>query len=577
MTAIILAAGVGKRLHGATGGRPKCLVEIGGKSLLLRLLESLVATGVGDVIVVTGFGDEAVRAAIGAGPSGVRLRWIRNPRFTEGAILSLWSAEQALDGPALVMDADVLCPTAMLARLVHSPHENCFLLDAASPNTGEEQMLLVRDGRVRNIVRGGAPGYELAGESIGFLKLGVPAARLLRQLLEARIARGDTGIEHEEVYPDLLARVDVGYERVDGMPWTEIDFVEDITRAENEILPKIQAAEPPPVQVVMQLATGVWTAQALWAAACFGVADHLAAGPKTREDLAAATGTLAGPLYRVLRALASLGVFTELADGRFANTPASEFLRGDVPGSVRDYVRFCGRPWHIAAFGEMLHSLRTGKPTAEKVVGTNIWEFLSRNAEESQIFNAAMTSIITDTAAAVRDAYDFGGVRRLVDVGGGHGFLLGTVLAGNPHLHGVLFDQPEVAKGAAPTFERLGVRNRVTIVGGDFFREVPRGDAYVMSHIIHDWDDEHCLRILRSIARAAEPGARLLLAETVIPAGNAPSFGKLLDLEMLVLPGGVERTEAEYAALLRAGGFRLTRVLPTRSVSHVVEAVVERA
>ncbi len=577
MTAIILAAGVGKRLHGATGGRPKCLVEIGGKSLLLRLLESLVATGVADVIVVAGFGDDAVRAAIGAGPPGVRLRWVRNPRFHEGAILSLWSAEQALDGPVLVMDADVLCPTAMLALLVQSPHENCFLMDAASPNTGEEQMLLVRDGRVRNIVRGGAPGYELAGESVGFLKLGAPAARLLRQLLEARIAKGDTGIEHEEVYPDLLSSVDVGFERVDGMPWTEIDFVEDIMRAESEVMPKVQAAEPPAVQVVMQLTMGVWTAQALWAAACLGVADHLAAGPKTRAELATATGTLATPLYRVLRALASLGVFTELPDGRFANTPASEFLRAGVPGSVRDFVRFCGQPWHIASFGELLHCLRTGKPSAERVVGANIWEFMSRNPEQAQIFNSAMTSIIADTATAVRDAYDFTGIRRLVDVGGGHGFLLATVLAANPHLHGVLFDQPEVAKGAAPTFERLGVRNRATIVGGDFFREVPRGDGYVMSHIIHDWDDEQCLAILRSIARSAEPGAKLLLAETVIPAGNAPSFGKILDLEMLALPGGVERTEAEYGALLQAGGFRLTRVLPTRSVSHVVEAVLERA
>lgn len=240
MTAIILAAGVGKRLLEASRGRPKCLIEVGGRSLVLRLLEGLAASGVQDVVVVTGFGAEVLRAAVGAGLDGLRVRFVHNPRFREGAILSLHTAREALGGPALVMDADVLCPTAMLARLVHSPHPNCFLLDATSGNTGEEQMLLVREGRVLDIVRGGAPGYELSGESVGFLKLSAEGARLLRTLLEARVAAGDTGIEHEQVYPDLLARIPVGFERVDDLPWTEIDFPEDIVRAEREILPRIE-------------------------------------------------------------------------------------------------------------------------------------------------------------------------------------------------------------------------------------------------------------------------------------------------------------------------------------------------
>jgi choline kinase len=237
VTAILLAAGVGKRLLGATGGRPKCLLEIGGRSLLARLLDGLAAAGVRDAVVVTGFGDEAVRAALGEGPAGVRFAF--NPRFREGAILSLWTARDALDGPVLIMDADVLCSTAMLERLVRSPHPNCFLMDASVEVTGEEQMLLVRDGAVRDIVRGGAPGFELAGESVGFLKLDAAAARLLRTLLEDRVAAGDTGIEHEELYPALLAGVRVGWERVDGMPWTEIDFPEDIARAEREVLPRL--------------------------------------------------------------------------------------------------------------------------------------------------------------------------------------------------------------------------------------------------------------------------------------------------------------------------------------------------
>jgi choline kinase len=171
----------------------------------------------------------------------MRLRWVFNPRYREGAILSLWAARDALDGPVLVMDADVLCPPAMLARLVGSPQENCFLLDAAAERTGEEQMLLVRDGRVRGIVRGGAPGYELTGESVGFLRLSGAAARLLRELLAERVAAGETGIEHEEVYPELLARVPVGFERVDDLPWIEVDFPADVERAARDVLPRIEA------------------------------------------------------------------------------------------------------------------------------------------------------------------------------------------------------------------------------------------------------------------------------------------------------------------------------------------------
>ena len=241
MTAIILAAGVGKRLLAASGGRPKCLVEIGGKSLLVRLIDNLGEAGVRDAVVVTGFGADAVQSAVGTAVGGVRVRCIVNPRYREGAILSLWAARDWLSGPVVVMDADVLCPAEMLRRLVGSPQPNCFLLDASVVATGEEQMLLTTKGRVRAIVRGGAPGYELAGESVGFLKLSAAAASLLRDLLAERVARGDTGIEHEEVYPDLLAHISVGFERIDGMPWTEIDFPEDIDRAVREILPRIES------------------------------------------------------------------------------------------------------------------------------------------------------------------------------------------------------------------------------------------------------------------------------------------------------------------------------------------------
>jgi len=244
MTAIVLAAGVGKRLHAASGGRPKCLIEIGGRSLLARLLAGLAAAGVRDAVVVTGFGAEAVESTVAARASGdIRVRCVQNPRYTEGAILSLFAARDVLRaGPALVMDADVLCAQALLDRLVRSPQPNCFLLDGSVAVTGEEQMLLVRGRRVHDIVRGGAPGFELQGESVGFLKLSADAAALLETLLARKVAAGQTGIEHEEVYPDLLARVEVGFERVDGLPWTEIDFPEDVERAEREILPRLGEA-----------------------------------------------------------------------------------------------------------------------------------------------------------------------------------------------------------------------------------------------------------------------------------------------------------------------------------------------
>lgn len=236
MTAIILAAGVGKRLAETLGGRPKCLVEIGGRSLLTRLVDGLRQVGVTSIVVVTGHGAEAVRLAL----AGTDVSCLFNPRFREGAILSLWTARDHLEGPALVMDADVLCPVSMLRRLVESPHENCVLMDAAAPSTGEEQMLLVRDGRVRDIVRGGAPGWELAGESVGFLKVGARGAAILRRLLEERVAAGETDIEHEQVYPALFERVAVGVERVDGEPWIEIDFPDDVRDAEARILPRLE-------------------------------------------------------------------------------------------------------------------------------------------------------------------------------------------------------------------------------------------------------------------------------------------------------------------------------------------------
>ncbi|GIW42236.1 MAG: hypothetical protein KatS3mg076_2813 [Candidatus Binatia bacterium] len=243
MTAIVLGAGVGRRLRELTGGRPKCLLRFGGRSLLRRLLESLGRAGVDRAAVVVGAGADEIRAELRDWAGPPRVFFVENPDYERGAILSLWAAREFFDDAILVMDADVLCPVAMVRRLVESPRENCFLLDGRVRSTGEEQMLMASGGRVLDISRRPEPGYETYGESVGFLKLSRDAARTLRAVLEDEIARGRLDIEHEEAYPRLLRAVPVGYERVDDLPWTEIDFPEDVRRAREEILPLVEALD----------------------------------------------------------------------------------------------------------------------------------------------------------------------------------------------------------------------------------------------------------------------------------------------------------------------------------------------
>lgn len=228
LVAIVLAAGVGKRLGPASLTRPKALLRIGSETLLARLVRQLHAIGVPEVVIVVGYGADQIHDALGT-VNGVRL--IENPDFQRGAILSLWSAREFLDRPSLVMDADVYVPNEMIARLVRSPHENCFLLDGRVEPTGEEQMLMVRGARIVDIARDERGEFDLTGESVGFLKLSAQGARTLRELLGEHVARGDIDIEHEEVYPELLERVRVGFETVDDLDWTEIDFPEDVRLA----------------------------------------------------------------------------------------------------------------------------------------------------------------------------------------------------------------------------------------------------------------------------------------------------------------------------------------------------------
>ena len=332
--------------------------------------------------------------------------------------------------------------------------------------------------------------------------------------------------------------------------------------------------EPPPHVQVIQLATSFWVSKALYAAAYLGIADLLKDGPEDVERLAAATGTHAPSLRRVLRLLASHGLFRTDEQGRFALTPLSQTLQSDAPGAARStIVALCG-PWVWASFGEILHSLRTGETGMEKAYGQGIFDFLAQNPEEAKHFNAAMIGFHGSEPAAVAQAYDFSGIQTLVDVGGGTGNLLGTILQAHSHLRGVLFDVPHVAAAAEQRLATLGLADRCQVTSGDFFQAVPEGgDAYLLSHVIHDWDEDECLTILKNCRRAIGPSGRLLIVEMVIPPGDEPSLGKLLDIVMLVLPGGQERTEAQYRALLEKAGFRLSRVVPTASPVSVVEAV----
>ena len=243
MKAIILAAGVGKRFKEVTDHRPKCLIDIQGKTLLERTLAALGAAGVEQAVVVIGYHGEMIRQQIGSTCGRVNVTYVNNSQYEKGAILSLLSARDEFNDDILIMDADVLFPVAMIDRLIRSSHANCFLLDDSAANTGEEQMLLTRDGRVLDIVRGGSGAFDVIGESVGFLKVSRSDAPLLRSILDNLVAQGHDTIEHEEAYPIFLSQRVVGFERIDDLPWTEIDFPEDLQRAEREVLPRIVALD----------------------------------------------------------------------------------------------------------------------------------------------------------------------------------------------------------------------------------------------------------------------------------------------------------------------------------------------
>lgn len=325
-----------------------------------------------------------------------------------------------------------------------------------------------------------------------------------------------------------------------------------------------------PAQQMMRMLTGYWISQALHVAARLKLADRVHAGPRTADELARETGAHPQALYRLLRALASVGCFAEDGQGRFGLTPLAECLL-DRSGSQYALALMNGEE-HYAAYGRLIDSVRTGKPAFDLVFGKPVFDYLAEHPESAKTFDAAMTGVHGAETQAMLDAYDFGGIGTLVDIGGGNGSTISAVLRAHPKLQGILYDLPGVIGRAQSAIAAAGLAQRCKLVAGSFFESAPAGgDAYMMRHIIHDWDDEKSLTILRNVRRVIGPTGRLLVVESVIRPGNDADVAKLLDLTMLAIPGGMERTEEQYRTLFAQAGFTLGRIVPTASPVCVIE------
>lgn len=331
----------------------------------------------------------------------------------------------------------------------------------------------------------------------------------------------------------------------------------------------------PPQMVVLQMIMGYWVSQSIYAAARLGIADRLKDQPQHYTALATSTESHAPSLFRLLRALASVGILQETETGVFALTPLGEVLQSNVPNSVRDVSIMMGDPEHYDSWGNILHSVKTGQSGFEGLHGRNIFEYYAQNPEPAAVFDRAMTSFSSVENAAIATDFNFSGIHTLVDVAGGHGSTLLSILRTNPGMQGILFDQPDVIERATALLAHEPDASRCQLVSGSFFESVPAGgDAYTLKHILHDWDDERAIAILKRCHEAMNDRGRVLVIEQVIPSGNEPFLGKLLDVNMLVMcPGGKERTEAEYQHIFEAAGFRLNRIVPTSAIVSVVEGI----
>ncbi len=333
-----------------------------------------------------------------------------------------------------------------------------------------------------------------------------------------------------------------------------------------------------PSEVMLRLTSGLLVASAIYAVVKLGVPDLIGDEAKTALELAEATGTHEPSLYRFLSTLVSIDLLTRDANDQFALTPVGATLRKDVPGSLRAWALSQLDKEHFRAWGDLLHTLKTGETAFKHQYGMDVWQYRAQHLEQSQLFDESMANLIGVFNQALLESYDFSSVQTLVDIGGGNGSLLINILKHHPQVKGILFDSPHVAEGAVAHITEAELSDRCTSIGGDFFVSVPSGgDMYLLSRVVHDWDDEQSVAILKNCRRVMSPDHKLLLVERVIPAqiDSAPKSQSILksDLNMMVMVGGQERSEAQFAKLLDASGFHLTRVIATRSVMSVIEAV----
>jgi SAM-dependent methyltransferase len=330
-----------------------------------------------------------------------------------------------------------------------------------------------------------------------------------------------------------------------------------------------------PAHVAMiEMVVNQWAVQAITAAADLGIADALAKGPMSADELAVAVDADADALRRLLRALIGRGIFRQRRDGRYDLTPLADTLRRDAETSVVGWAQWLGAPRHREHWSHLTDAVRTGRSVIPELRGKPLFDYLASQPELGEIFDRAMTSASGLSVAPLIAAYDFSPYATVVDVGGGHGRLLAAILAATPHARGILFDQPQVVAGAHSVLSEQPAGDRIRVVEGSFFDAVPEGgDAYVLKTVIHDWPDDDAVRILRNVRKAAAPGKHVVLVELVMPQHDREFMGNWLDLEMLLALDARERTASEYGRLLSEAGFRLTRVVPTASPFSVVEAI----